>query len=227
VYRNNYRTKLSEHESVQRIYALNDDAGVVVATYPAGKRPEIPFPYFAEVWNGLEYQLAAHMIYEGLVNEAMTIVESVRRRHDGERRNPWNETECGHHYARPMASWALVIALNGFHYSGAERKLTLAPRVAEPKIRSFWTAPSGWGTFEHSQTAAGIYAQIAVEEGSLGLKSVILSGNLQKPMNELSIKLGDATVNGTFKEDGGRPGVIFEQELRVTPHRALGVGLKA
>ena len=64
IFRYNYRSKLSEHECVQRTYALNDEGGVLVATYPKGKRPEIPFPYFGEIWTGLEYQFAAHLIFD-------------------------------------------------------------------------------------------------------------------------------------------------------------------
>jgi hypothetical protein len=226
VYRNNYKPSFGEQENVQRTYALNDDAGVVVATYPNGNRPEIPFPYFAETWNGLEYQLAAHLVYEGMTAEALTIVQSVRRRHDGEKRNPWNEAECGHHYARPMASWALVVALSGFHYSGVERKLTLSPRVAESKVRSFWTAPSGWGTFEHSQVAASLDAQVDVEEGSLTLKSLVLSGIAREPMKGLSLKLGDETVNGKLQQDGGRRVIVFEREIRISCNLPLTVAMK-
>jgi non-lysosomal glucosylceramidase len=104
IFKYNYRADLSEHEAVQRVYALNDDAGVLVASYPSGKRPQIPFPYFAEVWSALEYQLAAHLLFEDMPAGALTVVEAVRQRHDGERRNPWDEPECGHHYARAMSS---------------------------------------------------------------------------------------------------------------------------
>ena len=224
IYRNNYKPNLREYGSVQRTYALNDDAGVVVATYPNGKRPEIPFPYFAEVWNGLEYQLATHMIYEGMIDEALTVVESVRRRHDGERRNPWNEPECGHHYARPMASWAVLIALSGFHYSAVERNLTLTPRVSGSSVRSFWTVPSGWGTFELSQTAAALDVQVAVAEGSLRLTKVVLKGIPQKLFKTVSATIGGGTAR-TKLQNGAQPIILFEQELRVALDSSLAVSL--
>jgi len=225
IYRNNYQPNLAEHSSVQRTYALNDDAGVLVATYPNGKRPEIPFPYYAETWNGLEYQLAAHMMHEGMTGGALTVVESVRRRHDGERRNPWNEPECGHHYARAMASWALVVVLNGFHYSGVERRLTLTPRVDDSAIRSFWTAPSGWGSFEHSQTATSLDAQVVVEEGVLKLTSVVL-GNAPKSLNTVEARLGNETLQATLQQEAGRT-IVFKRELRVAPQLPLTVNLHA
>ena len=154
-YKYNYRPNLSEHVDLQRTYALNDEGGVVVATYPSGKRPEIPFPYFGEIWTGLEYQFAASLAFEGMMTEALNVVESVRRRFDGERRNPWNEPECGHHYARAMASWGCYVAWSGFRYSAPDRELTLMPRTRRQAFRCFWSVPSGWGSFTHTLKPQG------------------------------------------------------------------------
>ena len=94
----------------------------------ARRAAALPFVYADEVWTGIEYQVAAHLIYEGCVEEGLEIVEAVRDRHDGVRRNPWDEVECGHHYARSMASWALLLALSGFHYDAADRRDCLRSR---------------------------------------------------------------------------------------------------
>ena len=75
-------------------------AGLLLATWPRGGRPALPFVYSDEVWPGIEYQVASHLIYEGMVDEGLAIVRGLRARHSGERRNPWNEFECGNHYAR-------------------------------------------------------------------------------------------------------------------------------
>ena len=127
VFRNNWKPDLSKHESCQRTYALNEEAGLLLCTWPHGGRPKYPFPYADEVWTGVEYQVAAHLIYEGLVDEGLLVVDAVRARHDGVRRNPWNEFECGHHYARAMASWSVLLALSGYHFSALEQKLRFAP----------------------------------------------------------------------------------------------------
>jgi uncharacterized protein (DUF608 family) len=227
IYRHNYRFTLSDHDCVQRTYALNDDSGVLVATYPLGKRPEIPFPYFAEIWSGLEYQLAAHMIYEGMVKEGLSVIETVRRRHDGERRNPWNEPECGHHYARPMASWALVVALSGFHYSGVEGKLTLIPPVRDSNFRSFWTVPSGWGSFAQSRTTDSFDTEVAVEEGSLTLNSMALGCDGTEALDKVSVKLGSEKVEAELRQEGRQRLITFPRELRVVPDHPLVVCLKA
>jgi len=43
-----YKPSLVHHDSVQRTYALNDEAAVVVCDYGKAERPQIPFPYYAE-----------------------------------------------------------------------------------------------------------------------------------------------------------------------------------
>ncbi|NLF01419.1 MAG: hypothetical protein GX601_10635, partial [Anaerolineales bacterium] len=107
VFRYNFRRELYDHWNVMRTFALADESALLICSWPHGGRPRVPFPYFSEVMTGFEYQAAAHMIYEGLIDEGLAVVEAIRARFDGARRNPWNEQECGHHYARAMASWAV------------------------------------------------------------------------------------------------------------------------
>ena len=226
IYRYNYKPSLVEHENVQRTYALGDEGGLLVAAYPSGKRPEIPFPYFGEVWTGEEYQYAAHLIFEGMTAEALAVVESARRRHDGERRNPWNEPECGHHYARAMASWALLIALSGFHYSGVERRLSLAPRVRSRNFRSFWTIPSGWGSFSQTIGPASRKVEVQALEGTMTLESLALGGNGNAARGTVTAKLGSETVAASVSEQGGYRLITFNRELKIAPAMALTVSLK-
>jgi uncharacterized protein (DUF608 family) len=171
VYKNNFRRDLSAHESCQRTYALNDEAGLLLCTWPGGGRPGYPFPYADEVWTGIEYQVAAHMIYEGLVNQGLEIVRAVRSRHDGVRRNPWDEFECGHHYARALASWSLLLALSGFAYDAATATLRLKPQ-ASGEFRVFWSTGSAWGSYHRS----GNEHRLAVLGGSLRLAQLCVSG---------------------------------------------------
>ena len=95
----------------------------------------------------------------------------MRRRYDGERRNPWNEPECGHHYARAMASWACFAAWSGFRYSAPERELTLMPRTRRQAFRCFWSVPSGWGSFTHTLKPQGQRVEVQVAEGSIAVAS--------------------------------------------------------
>jgi hypothetical protein len=173
---------------VQRTYVLNDEAALVVCDYGTGKRPEVPFPYFAEAWTGLEYQAAATLIYAGMVREGVEVFENSRRRYDGERRNPWDEAECGHHYARAMSAWSGVLALSGFRYHGAEKNAVIMPRLNRDKFSCFWSAAPAWGTFTHTAESTRRRVTLAVAEGSLPLRSVSLApGQAAKP---------SATLNG-------------------------------
>ncbi len=160
IVRYNYRASFRDHVNCQRSYVLNDESGLVLCTWPRGGRPRFPFPYSDEVWTGIEYQVAAHLIYAGDVDGGLRLVEAVRARHDGERRNPWNEVECGHHYARSMSSWALLLALSGFHCDMPNRRMSFAPRVdastARDSITTFWSCGRGWGRYtQHRDPQTG------------------------------------------------------------------------
>lgn len=151
VYRHNFSASLKRHNAVQRTYALNDERGLVLCSWPYGGRPRFPFPYADEIWTGVEYQVAAHLIYEGFLEEGLTIVKAVRERYDGYRRNPWNEVECGNHYARSMASWAVYTALLGFRCDLAMGRLDFNPAIQADNFSAFWCTGRAWGTYQQEQ----------------------------------------------------------------------------
>jgi non-lysosomal glucosylceramidase len=207
IYRYNHRTSLAEHDSVQRTYVLNDEPALLVCDYGKGKRPEIPFPYFAEAWTGLEYSTAALMIYQGMIERGVQCITEVRKRYDGVRRNPWDEPECGHHYARAMASWSGLLALSGFRYGGAERRVIAAPRGGAP-FRSFWSAGPGWGTF----TLSPRRFSLGVVEGSLPVRRVEFTGAAQ-PWR--------TAAPHDISRQADRVIVTFRDEISVAPGKEL------
>jgi hypothetical protein len=130
VVRHNLRADLSAHANPQRPgYALGDEAGVLMCTWPDGDRLSLPFPYSEEVFTGSEYQLAAHLAMLGRTADARRVVRGVRGRYDGRKRNPFDEYECGHWYARALSSWSLLQAFSGASYDAVSRVLTLDPRL--------------------------------------------------------------------------------------------------
>jgi len=168
IHKYNYRSQLAEHDSVQRVYALNDEAALLVCDYTKGGRPQIPFPYFQEAWTGIEYLVAAQFIHAGMLREGLETIQNVRRRYDGERRNPWDEPECGHHYARAMSAWSSVIAFSGFDYHGARKALRLSPKTRVPELASFFSTGLGWGTFSIRPGRM----ELTMTEGTLPLASI-------------------------------------------------------
>lgn len=168
VYDNNFLPSVARHHNPQRTYVLGDEAGLLLCTWPEGGRPKLPFPYSDEVWTGIEYHVATHLIYEGHVEEGLTLVRTVRERHDGIRRNPWNEVECGHHYARSLASYGVLVALSGFECDLPGGRLSFSPRVEADDFRCFFAAGTGWGIYHRRTRADGtVDEELEVLGGSL------------------------------------------------------------
>ncbi len=175
VYRYNFKPDLRAHVNAMRGYAANEEGGLLICSWPHGGRPPIPTPYADEAWTGIEYIAATSLIYEGMVEEGLQVIATARARHDGERRNPWDEPECGHHYARAMSAWGPLLALSGFQYSAPDAALSFAPRVSADDFRCFWSGPGAWGSFGQRVSGGGIEAWLAVEYGELALRSLTLS----------------------------------------------------
>ncbi len=145
VHRYNLKRDLSTHVNPQRpAYACGAEGGLLLCTWPKGGALSIPFIYSNEVWTGIEYQVASHAMACGLVREGLDIVRLCRSRYDGTVRNPFNEYECGHWYARAMASYALLQALAGVRYDAVEKVLHIAPQVAGD-FACFLATAEGYG----------------------------------------------------------------------------------
>jgi hypothetical protein len=155
-----------------RSFVLGDEAGLLMATYPHGRRPTRPFPYYNEVMTGFEYAAATSMLYEGMLEEGLTCIRAIRARYDGRKRSPFNEAECGHHYARAMASWAALVALGGFHYSAVSKRLQLAPRWKPEAFRSIWVVPSGWGAVTQTVEESRQTVRWEILDGKLTVRSM-------------------------------------------------------
>jgi uncharacterized protein (DUF608 family) len=198
VYQYNFREHLTGHESTQRTFALDDEGGLILCSWPRGGRPRLPFIYSDEVWSGIEYQVATHLIYEGFVDEALRIVRTNRERHDGERRNPWNDVECGNHYARSLASWGLLIALSGAEYDAAHATLGFAPAVPGP-FQCFFSTGTGWGRV----SVDGTGLELALDYGVLRLRSLRLHGRelLDPDGGGLDLTAGDTARLSNSQED--------------------------
>lgn len=167
----NFRSSLREHFNCLRSFATGDESALLMAAYPR-KRPQFPFPYFTEVMTGFEYTAGVGMLYEGQTRDGLKCIKAVRRRYDGRKRNPFDEAECGHHYARAMASWAAVLALTGFHYSAVEKSMTFAAGEGN----HFWSTGDAWGTCSLRRTGKKMNAELRVLHGKLALERLTLTG---------------------------------------------------
>jgi hypothetical protein len=118
-----------------------DDTGLLLCTWPDGDRPAKPVRYADEVWTGVEYAVAALCLFEGLESEGLAVLEGVRGRYDGTRRNPYNEIECGDHYSRAMSGWSLLQAYTGSSTDVIEGRLAVGDRPGRAPL----LAGSAWG----------------------------------------------------------------------------------
>jgi hypothetical protein len=146
VHRYNLKKDLTDHANLERsVFACGDESGLLLCTWPRGGEPSLPFSDASEVWTGIEYQVASHLIALGKIDEGLDIVRSCRRRYDGRVRNPFDEIEAGHWYARAMSSYALLQAFSGARFDAVDKVLHLSP-VIKGDFRCFLSTATGFGT---------------------------------------------------------------------------------
>jgi non-lysosomal glucosylceramidase len=188
VFDENYRASLRDHFNPCRVYAYEDEGGLLLCTWPdEATKPAAPAPYAEEVWTGLEYMMASHLIQRGLVEEGLTIVQTTRARHDGSRRNPWNDIECGSYYVRALSSYALINACSGLTFDQRDGEIGFRPARGGDGVY-FWSAGRGWGVVEMK----GSTVTLTVKGGELAVSRLRLPG--------LS---GTVTVQGQVAERDG------------------------
>ena len=222
IFKYNFKPDLSDHFCSLRVFAMNEEAGLLIASWPLGERPGYAFWFADEVWCGIEYQVASHMIYEGLVAEGLSIVKGVRDRHTGDQRNPWDEFECGHHYSRSMASYGLLTALSGFSYSAPERRIGFAPRVNEDDFECFFSVGSGWGTYSQEIGKKKTVLTVQVEHGSLDLLEVDAA---VKGGEKVTATLDGEKVTATLRRSKGGVKVLLGEGVRVADGQELRITL--
>ena len=169
ILKHNRRKGFHGHVNFMRSYVLGDETALLMASYPK-RRPRNPFPYFTEVMTGFEYTAAIGMLYEGQVKEGLRCIADIRERYDGQRRSPFDEAECGHHYARAMVSWAAILALSGFEYSAVDRRMTFAACDGT----CFWSNGSAWGTCRLKRSKRRVRVELTALSGELTLASFAL-----------------------------------------------------
>lgn len=147
VHKYNLKHDLVDHFNPQRpVYACGKDGGLLLCTWPKGGMLSLPFVYSNEVWTGIEYQVASHLMMKGEVEKGLDIVCECRERYDGRVRNPFNEIECGHWYARAMASYGMLQGLTGVRYDAVDKTMYINSKIGD--FKSFISTDTGFGTIE-------------------------------------------------------------------------------
>ncbi|QDV40498.1 hypothetical protein Enr13x_03040 [Stieleria neptunia] len=232
-------------EQAFRWYAMPGEAGLVMCTWPKGgatdaipgdrlrteENPAVytgPGGYFNECMNGFEYQVAAHMVYEGnaedsLVEKGLAIAKAVHERYGANKRNPYNEIECSDHYARSMASYGVFLAVCGFEYHGPQGRIGFAPRVSPSNFKAPFTAAEGWGSFTQKVTDDQQSASIEMYDGKLALKEFALDQVQGTAASRAVIVLDGDEIPAEFRTQQGRYVVRFPQGLDLKAGQTLQV----
>ena len=221
-----------DHKTIkgERIYVMPGEAGLMMTTWPTGgddkavpgmaERPDDkehwigPGGYFDECMNGFEYQVASHMIWEGMLTEGLSIFKAVHERYGAAKRNPYDEVECSSHYSRSMASYGNYLAACGYHYHGPKGELGFAPKISPEDFKCAFTAAEGWGTFTQLRRSEGQSNWIELKFGQLRVVAFSIQLPDGKKPVSASLQINGEEVNTKEKLDPkGKYTWVFEERL--------------
>jgi hypothetical protein len=211
----------------ERWFARAGEPGLLTCTWPKSEYPAEGVRYREEVWTGIEYQVAGHMIWEGMVNEAIAICYGIQKRYSPAKHNPFNEVECGDHYARAMASWGVYTALAGYEYHGPNKHIGFAPKITPDNFSAAFTAAEGWGTFTQKRDEKTQRENIAVHWGRLSVESLAFAIPDDFDLTRATVSLDRTVVRSSYTLKDGRVEIKLangqvvneDQTLEVAIHR--------
>lgn len=216
VWNNNWTKDVGAYNKIHepgRFYAGAGEPGLLIATWPKGGYLQNGVIYKDEVWTGIEYQVATNMIYENMLDEGLSLVRSVHERYSPEKHNPWDEIECGDHYARALASWGVLMALQDYQYDGPAGSLSFAPKLTPANFESFFTTAAGWGNLVQKRNQGIQVNEVQLKYGQLRLtqfsctlpdkadaKEVTLTINGKPVQNKWERLTNEVRISGFDKE---------------------------
>ncbi|HNY79959.1 MAG: GH116 family glycosyl hydrolase [Sedimentisphaerales bacterium] len=209
-----------------RWFARPGEAGLFTCTWPKSEYLAEGVLYRNEVWTGIEYQVAGHMVWEGMVDEALAICRAVHDRYQPAKHNPFNEVECGDHYARAMASWGVFTALCGFEYHGPKGHIRFAPQMSPEDFRAAFTGAEGWGLFAQNRSNDTQRERIALRWGRLNLKTLAFCVPSDWKSVEVDIGHEGRTLRSTHSLDAGELRIELAEPVRLSEGQTLDIVIR-
>lgn len=210
----------------ERWFASPGEAGLFTCTWPKSEFMAEGVRYRSEVWTGIEYQVAGHMAWEGMVDEALAICRGVHDRYHPSKHNPFNEVECGDHYARAMASWGVYTALCGFEYHGPKGHIGFAPRMRPENFKAAFTTAQGWGLFTQTRREDTQHERIELRWGQVHLKTLAFSVPSNWKIAETAVRSGDKTLPGKHSLDAGQLRIELAEPVQLSEGQSLDVVIR-
>ena len=239
LWRYNFSPDVGPYRAVNkpgRWYAMAGEAGLLMCSFPkadwdyakakGGGPSDGVAGYFNECMNGFEHQVAGHMVWEGLVTEGLAIERALHDRYHAAKRNPWNEVECGDHYARSMASYGVFIAACGFEYHGPDGRIGFAPRLTPENFKAPFTAAEGWGTFSQSRSSSAQTNRLDVKWGGLRLKTLALELPAGVTLKIATVSIGAKHISVNAVQTGQRVELTLAHEVTVRETESISVKLE-
>ena len=214
-----------------RWYAAHGEAGLLMCTFPKGGAERATGQgqsawaamYFNECMTGFEYQAAAHMIWEGLVQEGLAITRAIHDRYSPERRNPYNEIECSDHYGRAMAAYGVYLAVCAWEYDGPRGWMAFAPRIRPESFLAAFTAAEGWGQVGQTRDPKGQSQTVEVRAGRLRLRGLGFEVAPPGPARLSYARLNGSDLRATVSQAQTRVRIEFADEVEIGEGERLEV----
>jgi hypothetical protein len=211
----------------ERWFASPGEAGLFTCTWPKGQYIKEGVRYKNEIWTGIEYQVAGHMAFDGMLTEALAICRGIHERYHPAKHNPWNEIECGDHYARAMASHGVFLALCGFEYHGPKGHIGFAPRITPESFRAGFTAAEGWGTFSQNRSDGKQTECIELKWGTLTAKTLSFELPEGVGLKDLVVEKSGQKLAAKGGQDGRRITVTLAEKAVLKEGEKLEVGISS
>ena len=220
-----------------RWFGLPGEAGLVLTTFPrpdwnyfkasgSGTKPSWAGGYFNEYMSGFEWQVASHMINEGMVTEGLAISRAIHDRYAPAKRNPYNEIECGDHYARAMASYGVFTALCGYRYHGPSGLLAFAPKLTPEHFKAAFTSAEGWGSYAQERSATSFSATVELHYGTLNLKTLGVQVANGFAPSTVTARISQRQIAGTVHRAEEETQIRWAQPVMLSAGESLVVTLR-
>ncbi len=228
VWKYNWTPDIGPYNAVhkpERWFARAGEPGLFTCTWPKSDHIEEGVRYRSEIWTGIEYQVAGHMVWEGMVTEAIAICYGIHKRYHPSKHNPFNEVECGDHYARAMASWGVYTALAGYEYHGPKGHIGFAPKITPDNFSAAFTAAEGWGMFTQKRDEKTQREKITVNWGRLSVESLAFAIPVDFDFARATVTLDHIVVRSSYTLKDGRLEIKLAKGQIVNENQTLEVAI--
>ncbi|PSR52635.1 hypothetical protein AHMF7605_03390 [Adhaeribacter arboris] len=215
-----------------RPYALAGEGGLVMNTNPKqeakpyGDNQTWQLGYFHECMSGFEHQVAAHMMAEGMIEEALVITRTIHDRYHARKRNPFNEIECSDHYARAMASYGTFITACGFENHGPKGYIAFAPKINPERFKAAFTSANGWGSYSQQINPHQQVHQIQLKYGDLQVEKIKLEIQDKQPIQKVIAKLGKQILPVQYTQTDNSILIQFNKRQPLLTNQTLSITLR-